>query len=121
MQSTATQDAAYAQRIDALERGNIIRKANARTLKDLEDLTFVEGLAVAADILRHADMSSPTGVIPAWRLITSISRVGEERAERIFADAGITRVRYSLRRLTDRQRHRLAYELDKLPIDSRTR
>lgn len=120
MATTAT-NPVMAQRLDALDVGNRIRTSNARTLKEIRGVSYVEGLALVADILRHGDVDGPLGVVPAWRLVTSISSVGEERAETIFANVDITRVRRPLRRMTTRQRHRLADELGRLPMDARTR
>lgn len=109
------------QSMDALVVAQHVRTTNARTLKEVKSYDHAEGLGVVADMLRHADMDRPIGTLPVWRLLTAIRGVGELRAEEALEAADVFRMRRPLRRLTTRQRHRLAAALDEMAAATRAR
>ena len=106
--TAATRESAMA----ALAIANHVRVTNARTLRELKDYPYAEGMAIVADMLRHADLSGPCGSIPTIRLLHAVRGLGETKVEDLLHTAEILRARLPLRRLSNRQRNLLANALE---------
>lgn len=109
------------QQRDALAKANHVRTTNAGAFKDLKAKPRHEALQAVADLLRHGDMEGPAGSMQVYRTLTAIRHVDEVKASRLLVAAQVFDPARSLRRLSVRQRHRLAEALEVAAAEVRRR
>lgn len=98
------------QRTDALVRANEVRIANAALRRELSGMSHEQGCRRVAELLE--DPTGPVLTFPVGRLLTSITRVGEDGMVRYLRTAEIFSTTKRVGALTVRQRTRLAVLLE---------
>jgi hypothetical protein len=94
------------QRMTALASANDKRIAMARHRKQIRELGYFDGLTHVARLLEANEDCDAYGM-PIARLMTSVPRLGPQKAERICVYARVSGHR-RVRDLTDRQRNVIA-------------
>lgn len=105
----------------ALVIANAVRVTNAATLRAVKSHGYSDGLDYVAELLRHADLDGPAGSLQIGKLLRAISRMDLERAHEDCRTALIFDLRRPLRRLSERQRHGLAFALNDRAARTRQR
>lgn len=104
--STDTYGCAADQRTTALALANVVRTANAKTLKEIRRAPYTDGMTHVMDIL-SGDVTGPVGQIKVGRLLLCPRGLGETKAQKLLRAAGIYNGDRRLRQLTPRQRSEL--------------
>lgn len=99
------------QKLSALEKANVIRRANAELKAELRTRDSIEAHRLAIDVLTNLTDDQPVGCVGVTQFLAAIRGVGRARVGRFTARAGIAPTR-RIRELTFRQVQGLVTELD---------
>lgn len=94
------------QQMEALEKGNATRRANAQLRRDLKQAGPEMARLMVAAVLRDPDEQQ--GACPAERLLLAIPRVGPTAVRSMLKQIGVNTTRRKVRELSPRQRDQLA-------------
>lgn len=92
------------QVMGALALANVIRAANAKTMRHISSLPYVKGVDALIDILESGDEQGPLGALPIIRLLKAPRGMGEGKAALLLRTAGVLTGDRKFRQLTRRQR-----------------
>lgn len=100
------------QRTEALKRANHIRSKNARTIRQIGELSSVEGIDEVVGLLRNAEPGEPICGLPIYRLLTAPRFMGDKKTRQLLRQAEVVSGDRKLRELTQRQRDVIARHLE---------
>lgn len=111
MPTSAAAEPDYAQAKAQLKLANLVRTTNARTIRDIANLPYVDGIDAVIEVLENGDEKGPLGALSIGRLLTAPRWMGEERARVVLRSVSIVSGDRRLRQITMRQREQMALHL----------
>lgn len=100
-----------AQAMAALKLANVVRLENAKTVRRIASLPYVDGIDAVIALLEDGDEKGPLGALPIGRLLAAPRWMGEERAHVLLRAVMIASADRRLRQVTMRQREQMARHL----------
>jgi len=104
------------QRDRALKLANVVRTTNAKTIREIGELSMIDGFDRLIEILRTGDEKGPLGSVKIGRLLGAPKGMGHTKVDTLLRASMLTSGDRRLGRLTTHQRETLAGYLERPDI-----